>query len=163
MWLLDLFIRAADLLCHKDALLIHVEVAISLQRFLSAESFLDCWHPTYMDSKVIPCWVQDFILAFIELLEVFNLPVFLALGCPLDWPPKTIPRYCFRVLSACSTPCWVSPATLLSVHSVPSSRFSVKTLTSISSSFDLWRTPLVNVCQLDFVLLVKIHRAWWSS
>lgn len=126
--------------------------------FFLQSSFLACWHPACIYNKVIPCWVQDFVHVFIEL-EIFNMPAFLAIGCPLDWPPRAIPGYCFRVLSACSSPSWVSPATLLSVHLVPSPRFSVKTLTSISCSSDLWRTPLVNVCQLDFVLLIKTHRA----
>lgn len=44
----------------------------------------------------------------------------------------------------------------------PSARFSWR-LTSTSSRYDLWRTPLVNVCQLYFVLLVKTHRARWSK
>lgn len=73
-------------------------------------------------------------------------------SCCLPGYPSRVPGH---PVGCHQRPCWgdtVSPQNLV-----------VRMLTSLSSSSDPWRTPGVSVYHLDFILLVKTPRAWWSG
>ena len=102
--------------------------------------------PAYTGARGIPAHTQEFVIAFTELHEVPDSPLFQLTGPSLHQPcPALQCTGCFPQLA---TGC-----NLLCLHSVPSPRPSIKTLNSIGLSINRWGLAT------NFVLLITILSA----